>query len=135
MSTLWRPSPVVMVLAVIAATVAVCSAPAVSGQEQSTYDVVSSGMECRQNSVADFECEYRVGESLHFIIAGIGEPDAGIEILESSSRGDYYAKFGLLHQCVIVSPGAQGPSPPDLVFVSPRTGKIHRDWVTCSDDK
>ena len=135
MSTLSRPSPAALVLAVIAATVAVSSAPVVSGQEPSTYDVVRLGMECRQNSLADFECEYRVGESLHFIIAGIGEPDAGIEILESSSRGDYYAKFGLLHQCVIVSPGEQGPSPVDQVFVSPRTGKIHRDWETCADDK
>ena len=135
MSTLWRPSPVVIVLAVIAATVAVCSALVVSGQERSTYDAVRMGMECRQNSLAGFECEYRVGESLHFIIAGIGELDAGIEILESSSQGDYYAKFGLLHQCVIVSPGARGHSPPDLVFVSPRTGKIHRDWVSCGDDK
>ncbi len=135
MSTLWRPSPVALVLAVIAATVAVHSAPVVSGQEPSTYGVVRMGTECRQNSLADLECEYRVGESLHFIIAGIGEPDAGIEILESSSQGDYYAKFGLLHQCVIVSPGARGLSPPDLVFVSPRTGKIHRDWVTCGDDK
>ncbi len=84
---------------------------------------------------ADFERGYRLGESLHFIVAGIGEPDAGIEIRESSSRDDYYAKFGLLHQCVIVSPGEQGPSPVDQVFVSPRTGKIHRDWVTCGDDK
>ena len=135
MSTLSRPSPAALVLASIAATVAGSSAPVVSGQERSTYDVVRAGMACRQNSLGDVECEYRVGESLHFVVAGIGEPDAGISILESSSRGDYYAKFGLLHQCVIVSPGERGPAPLDVVFVSPSTGKIHRDWTTCRADK
>lgn len=100
-----------------------------------TYDDVVRGMTCKQNSVGDMECEYRVGRSLHFIIAGVGEEDAGISFHSSSFEGDYYASFGILHGCVIVKPGKTQNRIFDMAFVSPRTGKVFRDWESCGAAK
>ena len=100
---------------------------------QETYDLVRSGMSCKQNSMDSLECDYRVGRSLHFNIAGIGERDAGITFYGADFDGDFYASVGVLHGCVIVKPGRLKPNMIDFAFVSPRDGKVYRDWETCGN--
>ncbi len=106
-------------------------------QGANTYRAVVAGMSCKQSSAGHLECDYRVGRSLHFTIAGVGDGDAGIAFMESSFGGDFYASVGLLHGCVIVWPGkaSKNPNPLDVAFVSPRDGKVYQDWVTCGDVK
>lgn len=119
----------VVLLAVIGGTV-------ISGQQgPTTYRAVVAGMSCKQNSAASLECDYRVGRSLHFNIAGVGDKDAGITFLASSFEGDYFATVGVLHGCVIVKPGKARDNPLDVAFVSPRNGKVYQDWGACGDAK
>ena len=119
----------------------------VSAQEaRQTYDAAVSGMNCQQNSLGDMECNYRVGRSLHFAIAGVGRKDASIYFYEASMNGDYFALLGLSHGCVVVRPGMDRQAPPgtskleqdwnrlsDLAFVSPQNGRVYRTWETCAE--
>ena len=108
----------------------------------STYDIVSSGKVCKQNPSHEFSCDYKVGNDLHFTIDGVGGDWTGITFLKSDIDGDFYAKYGMRHGCVIVRPGKKnwkkddvsGPgSPSDYAFVSPRSGKVYRDWKDCKE--
>jgi hypothetical protein len=93
---------------------------------------------CTQSSVdrQQLDCEFRVGKSLRFGIAGVGLADAGIAFTKSDIDGDYYAAFGLEHHCVIVWPGSVTAKQSvgrafDAAFVSPVDGKVYRDWRSC----
>ena len=110
--------------------------------EWSTYDIVSSGKVCKQTPSHEFSCEYKVGNDLHFTIDGVGGEWTGITFLKSDFDGDFYAKFGLRHGCVIVRRGKKnwksdagdGPgSPSDYAFISPKNGKVYRDWDACKE--
>ena len=106
-------------------------------QARQTYDVVVSGMECRQNLQGDMECNYHVGRSLHFGIAGVGQKDPSIYFYEASMKGDYFALFGLSHGCVVVKPGPALPQnqKDDLAFVSPKNGRVYQTWERCGEAK
>ena len=99
----------------------------------STYDAVVAGMHCEQTSVGSLECDYHVGRSLHFGVVGVGDPDAAITFYSVSFDGDYYASVGVSHGCVIVKPGKTSDLAAGFAFVSPRNGKVYRDWQTCAD--
>lgn len=98
-----------------------------------TYDATVAGRNCRDFH-QQLSCEYRVGKSLHFEIAGIGDPDTAVTFYKVDWDGDYYATWGLLHGCVIVKAGAKArdPSPVNTAFVSPLNGKVYRTWQACS---
>ena len=104
-------------------------------QARKTYDVVVSGMECRQNLQGDLECNYRVGRSLHSGIVGLGQKNPGIYFYEASMKGDYFAAFAPSHGCVIVKPGLALPQLQglDLAFASPKNGRVYRTWQTCAE--
>ena len=108
-----------------------------------TYEAVVKGMNCKQQqtslSVTQLDCEYRVGRSLEFVIAGVGEREAAITVVRSSGyEADYYASIGVAHGCVIVKPGTLAREAAfrrgmdaDMAFVSPKTGKVYKDWQAC----
>jgi hypothetical protein len=100
---------------------------------QSTYDVVVSGMRCAQQSSGQLDCEFHVGRSLRFVIAGVGQNDAAITFFKVDFDGDFYASVGLLHGCVIVKPARPDPAQglPTFAFVSPKNGRVYRDWQSC----
>jgi hypothetical protein len=107
-------------------------------QASATYEMVQRSRVCTSNPVdsKQLDCEFRVGKSLRFGIAGVGLADAGIVFSKSDIDGDFYAAFGLEHRCVIVWPGAttskQSPGRSlDAAFVSPVDGKVYRDWRSC----
>ena len=109
-----------------------------------TYDIVSSGKVCKQNPSHEFSCDYKVGNDLHFTVDGVGGEWTGITFLKSDYDGDFFAKFGLRHGCVIVGRGKKGwekgvvagpGSPSDYAFISPKNGKVYRDWEACKDTK
>lgn len=113
----------------------------VSGQvgdqeEITTYDEVLSGMRCFENAVGDSECDYQVGDSLHFGVAGVGTPDGSIYFYSASFEGDYFAVVGIEHGCIVVRPGLSADLDRriDLAFVSPRTGNVHRSVDSCAAD-
>jgi hypothetical protein len=110
--------------------------------ELSTYDAVLIGKACKETQSQEISCEYKVGNGLHFIIDGIGGEWTGITFMKSDIDGDFYPTFGLQHGCVIVKRGKKnwkkdvdsGPgSPIDYAFVSPKNGKVYRDWVACKE--
>ena len=104
--------------------------------QQSTFDVVMSGKVCTvSKNNQQIDCEYRVGNGLHFTIAGIGLPDTAITFMQSSFEGDYYATYGMMHGCVIVKRGFKDWKGEflDFAFVSPRNGKVYRDWPSCKE--
>lgn len=132
-----RPSPLLVGLGVVAALG--FARPSNSAQQPtSTYDTVQRARVCTQNSVdrQQLDCEFRVGKSLRFGIAGVGLADAGIVFAKSDIDGDYYGAFGLEHHCVIVWPGPVTAKQSvgrafDAAFVSPVDGKVYRDWRSC----
>jgi hypothetical protein len=110
--------------------------------ELSTYDVVLFGKTCTEAQSQEISCEYRVGKDLHFTIDGIGGESTGITFMKSNFEGNFYPTFGLRHGCVIVKRGKKnwkpdvdyGPgSPFDYAFISPKNGKVYRDWVDCKE--
>lgn len=106
----------------------------VSGQTQArnpTYDAVLEGMSCKQRQTGEMDCEYKVGKSLRFLIAGVGQPDVAISFFKADVEGDYYASFAVLHGCVVVRPTKQTADTTMFAFVSPRDGKTYRNWPTC----
>jgi len=121
-------------------TVLVTLLASATNAAQSTFDVVVSGKSCAMESRQEIHCEYKVGAGLHFSIENVGGLDTGITFLRSSFKGDFYAKFGILHGCVIVVPGPESRVPGaidgpgsflDFAFVSPKNGKVYRDWRDC----
>jgi len=100
---------------------------------QSAFDATARGTECRATSGGSLHCIYRVGKDLEFSITAIGAPDSGVSFLRSNIKGDFYARFGIVHGCIIVTFG-DGASPKaagDYAFVSPRTGRVYRSWQEC----
>jgi hypothetical protein len=97
-----------------------------------TYEAVVAGMSCRQLPSGRLDCEYKVGTSLRFNIAGVGQPDAVVNFQEVNPQGEYVAGIAPLHGCVIVRPSRPHPdSTSSTAFVSPNDGKVYRNWNTC----
>ena len=60
--------------------------------------------------------------------------------MKSDFDGDFYGSVGVLHGCVVVSRGLKGDSSSslsgpgsmfDYAFISPRNGKVYKDWIKC----
>lgn len=104
---------------------------------QSAFEVAVRGAACRQNTNGALNCTYTVGRDLEFSITAAGEADAGISFLRSSIKGDYYARFGVLHGCIIVAQGeaTTQPAPIDYAYVSPKTGRVYKSWQECQSGK
>ena len=78
-------------------------------------------------------CEYRVGKSLRFSIAGVGQRDVVINFLKVDADEEYVASVAPLHGCVVVRPtDAKADSTTNLAFVSPQDGRIYHNWNTCA---
>lgn len=89
-------------------------------------------MSCKQLSSGRLDCEYKVGTSLRFNIAGVGQPDAVVNFFEVDPQGEYLAGIAPLHGCVIVRASRTRPdSTSSAAFVSPNDGKVYRNWNTC----
>ena len=99
-----------------------------------TYDLTVNGKTCQESSLQSIECSYKVGESLLISIPGLGAPDTAVTFMKSDFDGDFYASFGVKHGCVIVKPGKKTLTPgyiPNYAFISPRSGKVYKDWQEC----
>jgi hypothetical protein len=97
-----------------------------------TYDAVVAGMNCKQQSRGQLDCMFTVGKSLRFEIVGVGQEDAAITFYKVDFDGDYYASVGVMHGCVIVKQAHPAPTTGlHFAFVSPKNGKVYRDWPTC----
>lgn len=95
-----------------------------------TFEKTLESKKCEhQPHNQQIDCNYKVGEDLQFVIAGIGLPDASIVFEKSLYEGDYYGSVGILHGCVCVKPGKKTLSKnKDMFFLSPlflqRMGKF-----------
>ena len=102
---------------------------------QPLFNIVTSGTECKAASDGGLFCKYKIGKDLEFSITSVGDPDVGISFLHSNFNGDYFARFGVMHGCIIVARGMAAPEQnlpvDDFVFVSPKTGKIYKTWQDC----
>jgi hypothetical protein len=100
---------------------------------QSTFDLVVKGKSCVERSSQQIDCEYRIGTDFWLSIAGVGSTDAGISFMKSDLKGRYYGTVGAGHGCVIVKTGTANTTsdPIDFAFVSPKNGKVYRDWPSC----
>jgi len=109
--------------------------PALSLAANQTYQDIIKGKSCEESSSQQIDCEYKVGNDLLIYIAGIGLPDTSISFYASSREGDYFARVGIQHGCIIVVPGQSSKRPlsGNMAFVSPRNGKVYEDWRTCKN--
>ena len=106
--------------------------PAWAGND--TYVKTLAGKSCKEGSTQQIECTYKIGKDLEITIYGIGIAETGVNFDKSNIDGDYYASFGMLHLCVIVKPGRVSDDYAlynDIAFISPKNGKVYRDWVKC----
>lgn len=100
----------------------------------SIYELTIKGKTCQESSGQSIDCDYKVGKSLHISIAGLGQPDTGVTFMKSDFDGDFYATFGVMHGCVILKPGKKSLTPgyvPTFAFISPKNGKVYKDWEEC----
>ena len=115
---------------------AVCASP--WSVAQSLFDITTRGTSCKALSDGSLFCKYEVGKDLEFSITSVGREDAGVSFLRSSIKGDYWARFGVLHGCVIVVQGegtAQTAARADFAFVSPKNGRVYHTWQECQSGK
>lgn len=70
---------------------------------------------------------------MHVTIAAIGKEETAVTIFKSDWDGDYYASFGIMHQCVVIKPGATAKDKLDIAFISPKNGKVYSDWQSCKN--
>jgi hypothetical protein len=104
---------------------------------QSVYDTVRSGRVCRDSTdpPGSMECEYAVGNGLHFLINGVGQPDWGIAFYKSSADSDFYGAFSSRNECIAIYRGRKGlasmESLADEAFVSPKNGTVYRTRQEC----
>ena len=99
--------------------------------EGDTYRALLAGKSCKERGDQQVDCNYKIAKILHISIAGVGLKDTGIAFLKSDIDADYWGKFGMLHRCVIV----KGPGLADYAFISPKNGKIYKDWPNCRNQK
>jgi hypothetical protein len=104
---------------------------------QTTFDLVVKGKSCNEQRTQQLDCDYKIGTQFWLSIASVGSSDAGVTFMKSDFNGKYYGTFGISHGCVIVKTGAANTtsSPFDLAFVSPRNGKVYKDWPSCQAAK
>lgn len=88
-------------------------------------------MSCRQVSSGRLDCDYRVGDGLHFQVAGVGQVDVVVNFVRIDSASGWVAGVAPLHGCVIVRPARVTDSTSRSAFVSPQDGKVYRNWNTC----
>jgi hypothetical protein len=121
--------PIALVLITISAI-----APSARAEAQSVYDATIRGASCKQNPAGAMNCEFIVGKDLKIAMADVGASDTGISFIRSNYEGDYYARFGVMHGCIIVAPGMRAPRPEnafEFAFISPKNGRVYRDWREC----
>ena len=99
-----------------------------------TYEITIKSKKCQEGASQLLACDYKIGKSLHISINGIGAPDTGISFMKSDFYGDFYGTYGIGHSCIIVSSGnnnGKGKSYYDYAFISPKNGKVYKDWTEC----
>ena len=109
--------------------------PSISFAANQTYQDTVNGKSCKESSNQQIDCVYKIGKDLHIYIAGIGLPDTSISFYASDYDGDYFARVGILHGCIIVVPGQSSKRPlmGNHAFISPKNGKVYEDWRTCKN--
>lgn len=119
----------------MAAITMFCTAAYAAGKQPPTYEMVVAGKECKPGAGGTTLCRYRVGESLDFIIDGIGSPDTTILYLKSDFDGDFYASYSLKYECVAVKRGLEKKRSvrrsPLVAYVSPKNGEVFHDRYKC----
>jgi len=119
----------------VAASLSLLVLPVSAGQ--SVYDTVLAGKICRDSTDPPgwMECEYAVGNGLHFSINRVGQSDWGVAFYKSSADDDFYGSFSPLHECIGVYRGRKGLASmealADEAFVSPKSGRVYRTWQEC----
>jgi hypothetical protein len=114
-------------------TLATIAALVVTAPSSELFQRVQAAQKCRTQAEnpSQMDCDFDLG-SLHFEIAGAGSDDAGVAIYKADWDGEYFLKYGLQHGCFSVSWGSNAKrSPFEVVFVSPVTGGVYRDWPSC----
>jgi hypothetical protein len=109
---------------------------AASPASNRAYDAVVQGMSCKQQPSGRMDCDYKVGKSLRFGVAGVGQQDVVINFIKVDSEQDYVASIAPLHGCIVVrATNTRADSTTSVAFVSPQDGKIYRNWNTCAVKK
>ena len=110
-------------------------ASASGANAQTLFDLAIQGTSCKAISDGSLFCKYQIGKDLELSITSVGEEDTGISFLRSDFDGDYFARFGVMHGCIIVARGMAAPkrgsAGDDFVFISPKTGRIYKTWREC----
>lgn len=124
-------------LALRAAVVACTASASPWSAAQSLFDITTRGTSCKAISDGSLFCRYEVGKDLEFSVTSVGTEDAGISFLRSNIKGDYWARFGVMHGCIIVLQGekAARTASGEVAFVSPKNGRVYQTWEDCQRAK
>jgi hypothetical protein len=105
--------------------------------QNETAAALRRSVKCREYATAtgpQRDCEFSLGRSLRFFVAGIGQSDAAITVTKSDMQGDFYISVGVLHGCAIIKPTKDAPEALrySIAFVSPATGLVYETWQQCA---
>jgi hypothetical protein len=101
-----------------------------------TFSDTIKGKSCKFSDSQELNCDYRVGNDLHIVIAAIGTLYTTITFNASNKDEDYFARFSLWSGCVTVWPGAStgdNSAPGNKAYISPINGKVYERWESCKD--
>jgi hypothetical protein len=116
-----------------------CTEPAIEQVvEGRAYNALLDSKKCKASSAQGITCTYSIGDELDFSIEGIGEFDVAVSFNYVSADSLYYARFASRPGCVFIQRKLRksvdlSQAMSDLAYVSPRNGKVYRDWRECKD--
>ena len=105
-------------------------------------DLINETKTCTKDEYG-LNCKYVIGATLNIEITRVGTDTSNIYFYESSRRGEFYAGYNYITQCVIIRTGIKDRTPLNLrpminnatvAHISLKTGKAYRTYVQCEYD-
>jgi hypothetical protein len=113
---------------------ALLAAGAPLAAQETPYAATSRSASCNLETDGSLSCRYVVGRDLEFFLRRVSQPEVKLEIVRSSSEGDYFIEPPLLGPCVLVRFGSRAALPSAgylYAAISARNGLVYRSLQEC----
>jgi hypothetical protein len=104
--------------------------------QDSLFERVVAGSDCKQTVNNGLICDYKIGETLSFSIKDAGGTDTVVGFRYSDINKGVYAVY--YSDCIVVVPGSAHPKNYDRdygVYVSPKNGRVYKTRKACQSAK
>lgn len=113
-----------------------CGSAFSQSQQESLFERVVAGSDCKQSVNNGLICDYKIGETLSFSIKDAGGTDTVVGFRYSDINKEFYAVY--YFDCIVVVPGFAHPRNYDRdygVYISPKNGRVYKTRQECQSVK